>query len=286
VVFQVKWPKVSVVVITRNEEKNIRDCLDSIVSMDYDGYEVVVADSSSDRTPQIVKSYRGVVLRKVDGPGFGHARNVGVSAARNEIIAFTDADCIVPRNWLRVLVAGFGKGVAGVGGSSYPPPASPYLGVCIACLGFPAGGVTGTESMGNCLSTCNAAFRKDVLEELGGFDERFAAGGEDQDICERITGKYRIKLVRESFVYHKTRTGWEFLRWSYRRGVAKTSRGRKASDACMVFKAAGFPFSKKYRMLFSKRRDIGINLLTIAFVIPPLFLMKQLAMWMGWLHGS
>ena len=91
---------VSVIVLTKNEERNIRRCLDSLSKLDYPEYEIIVVDSSNDRTPEMARSYRNVrVVRDMDAT-FASGRNRGIMESKYDIVAFTDADCIIPSSLL------------------------------------------------------------------------------------------------------------------------------------------------------------------------------------------
>lgn len=82
-------PKLSVVVITKNEAANIRDCLESVSWVD----EIVVLDSgSSDDTVDICRQYTDAVYGSDDWPGFGAQRNRALARARGEWILALDAD--------------------------------------------------------------------------------------------------------------------------------------------------------------------------------------------------
>lgn len=277
---------VSIVIITRNEERNIGDCLESLKLLDYPRYEIIVIDSSTDKTPEIARKH-GAGLVRCRKRGFAHARNLGVKNSRYGIIAFTDADCIIPPHWLKRLVRGFkGKLVAGVGGNAYPPPDSNPIGFYIACLGFPAGGAVGLDAIGKNPSTCNAAFRKEVIREVGGFDERLVYGGEDTDLSERIRRSgYELKYQPECFIYHKTRTGKDFLRWSYRRGISKSHKSRSLMNLLLPVSVLAFPFTKRFRLLVKRRNRIKINILSIFTLVLMLFFIKQICIFIGWLHG-
>lgn len=228
-----EYPAVSIIVITYNEEKHIRPCLDSILSIDYpEGkYEIIIVDSGRDKTAEIVKGYSKVKLIRSNEKNFALSRNIGVRGSQNEVIAFTDADCVVPPNWLKILVRSLdSERIGGVGGNAFPPEESSRLGRWIACLGLPAGGSIGldanikeTERGVNSLSTCNVIYRKSALEEVGGFDEALKWGEEDTEIAERIRKRgYFLKYEPASYVYHRTWEGFrDFIAWNLRRGLAQ-----------------------------------------------------------------
>jgi glycosyltransferase involved in cell wall biosynthesis len=102
------YASVSVIIPSYNSEKTIRATLRSVMAQDLEeGYEVIVADSSTDRTPDLIRREFPAVhlLHRKERMQSGTARNLGVSVARGQILAFTDADCVVPPDWLRQLVA-------------------------------------------------------------------------------------------------------------------------------------------------------------------------------------
>jgi glycosyltransferase involved in cell wall biosynthesis len=112
-------PAVTVVVPVYNEERLLAGCLAALQQQDYAGpYEIVVADNgSTDRSAEIA---RGMGVRVVSEPhkGVVHALRTGFAAAAGEILAATDADTRVPRDWLSRLVADLTAhpGVAAAGG--------------------------------------------------------------------------------------------------------------------------------------------------------------------------
>ncbi|MCB7130407.1 MAG: glycosyltransferase, partial [Candidatus Brocadiales bacterium] len=119
-------PFISVIVPALNEEQNIRECLVSLLKMDYppERLEVLVVDNgSTDRTAEIVKSFPVCYLHE-EKRGCPTARNAAIRASRGDIIASTDSDCIASQLWLRELVKAFDEdGVGGVAGEvvAYPP---------------------------------------------------------------------------------------------------------------------------------------------------------------------
>ncbi|MDD1705818.1 MAG: glycosyltransferase [Methanoregulaceae archaeon] len=102
---------ISVIVPAYNEEQNIGKCLESLSrqTIPRDLYEIIVVDGGSrDRTREIAAEYADLVFiqtsRKVGG-----ARNDGAQKAQGDIIATTDADCIIPPDWLSVTMAAFDR---------------------------------------------------------------------------------------------------------------------------------------------------------------------------------
>jgi len=114
-----KDPLVSIIVPARNEERNIRRCVESLLEQDYDNYEVVVVDDgSTDATPRILdellashcNAHRLHVLRLRNNlprgwAGKPHAVHKGTQEAQGEWLLFTDADTWHAPNALRSSLA-------------------------------------------------------------------------------------------------------------------------------------------------------------------------------------
>lgn len=225
-------PHISIVIVAYNEERNIADCLDSLQRLEYpaDRHEIIVVDSSSDRTPDIVRSYPNVRLVLSDRRDFSIVRNRGLREARHDLIAYIDADCIAPADWLLQLVPKIDlPDVAAVGCNAYPPLDTPFLGKCFACLGKPAGGAIGFDSEVvflergvNFIGSGCSLYRKADVIAAGGFNENLPYGNEDVDLCERLIQAGRVlEYVPDAFVYHKTRNTFrQFIPWAFRRGKA------------------------------------------------------------------
>ncbi len=98
--------EVSVIIPTKNNGDILEKCLSSIKNLDYpkDKIEVIIVDGhSKDATVEIAKKYGCRILYEDIGTR-GGACNVGVRNAEGKFIAFTDADCVVPKDWLTNLI--------------------------------------------------------------------------------------------------------------------------------------------------------------------------------------
>ena len=277
---------VSVVVITLNEEQNIRECLDSLTALDYpeECFEILVVDASTDATPRIVEEYGRVRLIRSE-KGFSTQKNVALKKAAFDILAFTDADCVIPGDWLRVVDRAFqDKGTAAIGGNAYPPPGTGRFGRWTACVGHPAGGAIGFDANVersaagiSFVPGCNSVFRKEALLDVGGFDPDFFEGGEDVDVSRRLKEKgYFLDYVPELTVFHKPRgTLAGYLKWNVQVGITKFSL-RQPSLAGLVFQPA-FP-------LWSLAAAAGIALLA-ARGHPSAALILAGSLWVLYLAG-
>jgi len=102
---------ISVVVPAYNEEKNIGQCLTALKNQDYPSknYEIIVVDNNStDKTAQIANEM-GVRVVPEEKQGYVFALRKGCSQAKGEIITITDADALVPKDWLKKIYQAFQK---------------------------------------------------------------------------------------------------------------------------------------------------------------------------------
>lgn len=236
---------VSVVIPTLNSAETLGGCLDSIrLNKTQYEYEIIVVDGgSADETVTIAKKYADVVLIG-DTYYAGTNRNKGVKAAQGNIICFTDSDCIVPEDWVDGLVSGLlrlnakDNMIVGVGGGNIPLLENPSL-VELAIskamrsplVSFGARNVTLYNKERQVLHNppMSSAYFKEILEEVGGFSEEYAYGGEDTELDAKITERgYKLYYIPGSVIYHKHRSDFKkFARQMYAFGEGKIRVGRK-----------------------------------------------------------
>jgi glycosyltransferase involved in cell wall biosynthesis len=214
-----------VVVPVYNGADTIGACLDSLLGLSYprDRLELLVVDNRSrDGTANVLRRYGDRIARLEESTrGPAAARNAGLRAARGDVVAFTDADCTVDPDWLGSIVAPLEDAGVGIAGGTIR--ASP-----------PAGNV---ERFGEVIHdhrqaievfeppyaiTMNWASRRSVLQELGGFDERFRRG-EDVDLSYRmVQAGYTLAFAPDAVVYHHNE---ENLAGLFREGFAHGLHG-------------------------------------------------------------
>jgi GT2 family glycosyltransferase len=205
------WPGVSVIVAAHNAAATLRHCLDSLRALDYPDVQlIVVDDGSTDETGSIAGAAGARVLES-SGRGPAAARNLGVAAAVHEIVAFTDADCVVPRHWLRSLVNGLRTSrAAGAGGPQrnvFPDAVGEsgrdldlFFSVASVIAEYTRGG--GQARYVDHNASCNVAYIKHTIVEAGGFTEGLFPG-EDVDLDHRLQQLgYRCYYVPEARVDH------------------------------------------------------------------------------------
>lgn len=101
--------KVSVVIPVYNEEAYIQTCLESLLEQTYKPFEILLVDNNcKDKTIDIAKGFP-VTIVKEETQGMIPARNRGFNEAKGDIIARTDADAILPSDWIEKIIKKFSK---------------------------------------------------------------------------------------------------------------------------------------------------------------------------------
>jgi cellulose synthase/poly-beta-1,6-N-acetylglucosamine synthase-like glycosyltransferase len=198
----------SVVIAARNEAEHIGRCLESIFrqTLPSHRYEVIVVnDRSTDATEAICTlfSIRHTNLRILSvsetPPGIApkkFAVSRGVGAARNEIIVFTDADCLVSPAWLATIDRCFTSTTGLVQGIAYyfRPEGMGSLLFGLQAVDFLSHGIVAASAIGAGMpinsSASNFAFRKKTFAEIGGYGTSAArvVSGDDDLLLQRIAG--------------------------------------------------------------------------------------------------
>lgn len=201
-------PTVSVIVAARNEEKRIKQCLRSLVKLEYprDKLEIIIVnDHSDDRTPEIIREYvdRFPYLKMVTTDqesenlrGKANAVAQGVNSSHGEIVMFTDADCVVPATWVRDTVQYFTSEIGIVGGFTVLTANRPFEGMqtldwillfniasSTAGLGFPL------TVIGN-----NLSVRRKAYDQTGGYQKIPFSVTEDYALVQAVLKNTDYKL--------------------------------------------------------------------------------------------
>lgn len=196
-------PLVSVIVPAYNSERTIKRCIDSLLNIDYQNYEIIVVDDgSSDKTKDVLLGFKERI-RLIQSQHFGPSkcRNIATKEAKGDLVAFTDSDCLVHKNWLKELVKGFTQDkVAGVGGIQLSPDDETNFGRKVQTFfeltGFLGGYIKDKKNRELTVvphnPSCNAIYRKEVFLRIGGFDEGLWP-------CEDVDLDYRLK--KNGFIF-------------------------------------------------------------------------------------
>lgn len=213
---------ISIVVPTFNRADSLERLLCALDDQEpvAGGHEVVVVDDgSTEDVSTVAAGHPHVRLLRQANAGPAAARNRGWRASESDLVAFTDDDTIPSPTWLQDLVRAFHENpdVAAVGGEIVPVVPG-FLADFVQLEGLVNHGVD-MRGRPNYLVTANAAFRRAILVELGGFDESFrGASGEDADLTRRLhDAGHRVAILRTATVAHDNRTTLGALISTYRR---------------------------------------------------------------------
>lgn len=233
--------KVSVIVVTLDEEKNIERCLYSLLAQDIPktDYEIFVIDGGSkDATVAIVEKVIKIKESAVEKEttaqnnhpkitciieqkgSITRCRNIGIKNAQYDNVAFTDADCVVPEDWLRRLKRGFSRNavgnqkLAGVGGANIPPQQGTVfqtaIGIVFNSLLGSLGSIQAKPAKQNIpvfsISCANSLYQKKALVDVGMFSEDLGNQGEDWDMGAKLKKKaWEVYAIPDCFVWHDFR---------------------------------------------------------------------------------
>jgi glycogen(starch) synthase len=208
-------PSVSVIVCTLNRAAHLKRALEGLRQQTYPDFEVIVVNGpSTDGTEAVLNEFAtDIRIGFCPERNVSASRNVGIKLAQGEILAFTDDDAIPDSKWIDSLMLPYrDPTIAGVGGSIFDMSTGRIAyGVCVCTR---AGDASHLNEFSEAyvqpgadpvlyLTGGNMSFRRAVLSELGGFDERYLYGYDDVDLCCRLidAGK-KIVFARDALVFH------------------------------------------------------------------------------------
>ncbi|MEV5437075.1 glycosyltransferase [Streptomyces sp. NPDC052682] len=224
-------PPVSVIVATHNRPQMLRQCLDSLLRLDYPSFEVIVVDNApaDDAAERLVLDEYAGRVRYLREPvaGLAHAHNRGLSAACGRIAAFTDDDTVVDPGWLSAIAESFAQdsGVSCVTGLIVPAELQTAAQAALEHHGQFAKGFAPRRwslhepqedplfpfTAGRFGSGTNMAFRITSLRALGGFDPATgtgtpAHGGDDLLAFFRVLAAgHALAYQPDAIVWHRHR---------------------------------------------------------------------------------
>ena len=199
----------SIIVPAHNSEKTLEQCLKSVLLQDGINFEVIVVDNkSTDKTKEIIEKLQRADkrIKYVFEPrqGRGAARNAGINSAKGEIIAMTDSDCVVPKNWLKTLISPiiFENEKAVMGGDR-----EMFSNFWTKNLQKKHNATFDRLSDGkyiNIVDTKNFALKTDEAKKIM-FDSNLCSL-EDVDFYMRSKKKFKIRFLKDLKVFHHHRT--------------------------------------------------------------------------------
>jgi len=223
---------VSIVITVKNEAQNIESLLDSLVTQEAPIEILIVDAASTDGTQTKVRKYmkRYPFIRLVQyAAQRGESRNKGIELARGDIVAFTDGDCIANPFWVEEIRRSLRKADI-VGGRTFAMGYEPFRSLGRVEVYHRGVDIT--------FPSCNLAYRKHILKEIGGFDPRFVTA-EDIDMNFRAVERgYRIIENRRMIIYHKERSTFvAFFKQAFWNGFGRKQLTVKHGSLWSSYKA-------------------------------------------------
>jgi glycosyltransferase involved in cell wall biosynthesis len=288
-------PLLSVIVPCYNSEQTIRDCLNALLEQQTTApYEIIVVDSSSDRTPLIVREEFSPVrlIHLAERTFAGKSRNRGVKSSRGRYCAMIDSDCVADVDLIdRVLARHEEADYAAVGGSLRSGSRGSVSGWISYLLEFKEFMPTTPMRIEPGMPTANLTYRREDFESYGGFDE-------DMRLSEDILFNWKLHQAGERMLFdpairvtHLNRTGWREVlgyqvslgRWS---AVARRRGGLRGGvllrHRWLIFL---MPFVRTLRAFQSLARYDQRGLFWFFAAWPAYFLAASLWAW-GFFHGT
>jgi len=194
--------KISIVIPAFNEGENIRECVRSLKAQDFpkDDFEIIAVDNNStDDTLELIKTLDiPYTVEYTKGPAA--AKNAGIKMATGNIIAFVDGDCVADGKWLKEIVTVFKDSNTGCVAGEIMAMEHENMSHLEQFL-IKKGHLSQNQHVKNPFlpfaATANAAYRKEVFEKIGLFDEALHIG-EDADMSWRMQLKTNYKLTFSS----------------------------------------------------------------------------------------
>ena len=205
-------PKVSIIIVNYNGKELLQKCLDSLLKVNYDNFEIILVDNNStDGSVEfITKNYPSLIIIKLDSnKGFAEPNNVAAKISKGKYLLFLNNDTVVTPNFISemVKVMETDKKIAICQSLLLKPDGSvDSSGDFIDHLGVVYNSKTKIDEIREVSSARGASMlvRSDIFEKLDGFDQKFFVTFEDVDLCWRswILG-YRVLIIPASIVYHE-----------------------------------------------------------------------------------
>jgi glycosyltransferase involved in cell wall biosynthesis len=266
-------PMTSIVILTHNQIEHTRKCLDSIAAHTPQRHELILVDNAStDGTLDYLRDYARRhghvrVIVNATNRGFAAGNNQGMAIARGDTVLLLNNDTVVADGWLGRMLAVFARrpdaGLAGpmsnyVSGPQWISPA-PYetLDAMPAFAARWAAGNAGrVEEVNRLVGFCLLA-RREVIERIGGLDERFGSGNfEDDDYCVRAAlAGFKAVIARDAFVHHTGSQTFRGAKIDYREAMLRNWELFKAKWHI----APETPVEKGYRLTLQPSPDLPVR---------------------------
>lgn len=227
-------PKIAVIIPVCGAWPDLTACLDSALALDYPNFEIIVVDDGlTDSALSGLAKYKDrIKLLESGARGPSFARNLAAKHTDSELLAFTDSDCELDKNWLKELVKGLAavEGAVSCGGRQELPTGATQFEHRVVNFLEKVGFLTDyikDRRLEDIIETehnpsCNVLYKRDVFLAVGGFLEGLWPG-EDVELDWRLKSRWHNLVFNpRALVFHHRPKDWRsFRRMMYRYGWAQ-----------------------------------------------------------------
>lgn len=242
---------VTIVVPTRNSERTLAACLESLRRQSHRSLVVVVDNHSTDATLAIALERADVVA--IAGPERSVQRNVGASLTVSPVVGFVDSDMVVGCDVAELAAQALARGAGGV----VVPEHSFGQGFWAEVRRFERSFYRGSDSV-----EAARFFRRDVFEAIGGFDEAMEPGPEDWDLTIRVRRVSAVVRISGEIAHDEgTPTFWRACAKKAYYAAGLKSFARKHSRASLS--ALDRPYVRRPWLVFVEGPRLGLGLVAL-----------------------
>lgn len=207
---------VSLIMMVKNESKNIGKLFESILSQTKLPEEIIVINNNSeDDTVKIIKSFKKKFIKVIDfGGDLGSGRNLAIKTAKNEIVACTDGGCVLDSNWLEEITFPFRDRTIDVVGGVFKPMYNSFFEKCegvIVCKD-----IADIDEKKFLPSSRSIAFRKSAWQAVNGYPLHNIGGEDTLYVLKLKEFGCKFFINKKAIVYWRMRSPLRnFLRQFY-----------------------------------------------------------------------
>ena len=218
---QNKYKKISIIIPVYNSENYIKKLLDSLSDLDYPkhDYEIIVIDNNSkDHTKRIVEKYSIRLLEENRIQSSYAARNKGIENAKNDVLAFIDADCIASKDWLKEGIKPIANGEADLVGGKVEFYFSKEKTVAELYDSITNMQIEDNIRERNIAKTANIFTEKEIFKKIGLFPDYVKSGGDVQWTNKATRKSFSLVYAPKAIVMHPARSLKSLIKKQYRVG--------------------------------------------------------------------
>jgi len=217
--------KISVVLTTKNEEKNISDLLESLTGQE-EPYEVLIVDANStDKTQEIIKKYadKNKNIKLIKHPGNrAESMNYGIGKATGDAVSFIGGDDIADKNWIKNIRKEL-KNTDIIAGKLISRKQDHFNKVANVKLFHKGVNITYPGT--------NTTYKKHILDKLKGFDAFFFSAEDLELNIRAVNAGHKISYSEKPIVYYRPRNNpISFIKQSFWYGVGRKLLALKHGD--------------------------------------------------------